>query len=693
MGCCLHLCRKLFQKNTNDDIKESIKLIIDDSYGREMSIPEIQENFGAYEENEEDISDSDNDNDDNDIDKHYKKTVKKHRKYFIISFGQNFQEKYRPFLDAFERIFDFFFRLRTTFYTMKYEDVKKIITDLISKKYKGPIISDKLYNFVVDISKKIKKEYYYEENNYKLFQELFLINTEFQTEMIISTINLRIINMQFNKNNITYSLINYFQDIGFCVRILFYSLDDYLLREDFLGYEYNFDIRILYYLNLFEYVTNQSKIPADLFKIATESARIKDTIIIGDKQFRKHIKGLNLPCIRINDLDDNMFDLFFKKPYKEKNQYKVVKYFVVCDENLEKKYLDIFKNLSSKYGFAYLFLIYVKNKNIIDIKNELRKESSIIYFFDDYQLLHIFKDNNENLMPFMDSFIDWNYEPLQIKDIEDFKSTCEDGWDLFDYKKDNYHFDDTEEIGSFYNFVMKIFNNIFESYMEHDSLKVFLEYYSNYFFLALQPEFIVNMTAYAKMFLYAYTLDEGNPNKNFYCILNDDLRSSNPKKINRHIDIIRLIGGLIQAQKLKFYNGYVYRASFLKDELIKKIKPGLTITNSAFWSSTKKESVAKKFLNTKYKNALIITKGGLKNNVDIHLEEISRYPNEEEVLFLPFCNFKIKSFQKVKKDNLSYYELVLENESDSSLIQPLKEKRIQKLNFERKLYKDIIINV
>ena len=54
---------------------------------------------------------------------------------------------------------------------------------------------------------------------------------------------------------------------------------------------------------------------------------------------------------------------------------------------------------------------------------------------------------------------------------------------------------------------------------------------------------------------------------------------------------------------------------------------------------------------------MIIAEGGLKNNVDIHLEEISRYP-KEEVLFLPFCNFKIKSFEKVNENNLSYYRLV-----------------------------------
>ena len=51
----------------------------------------------------------------------------------------------------------------------------------------------------------------------------------------------------FNDNIITYSMIKLFQDIGFCIRILFYNLKSKILHD-----EYNFDIRILYFLNLIE---------------------------------------------------------------------------------------------------------------------------------------------------------------------------------------------------------------------------------------------------------------------------------------------------------------------------------------------------------------------------------------------------------------------------------------------------------
>ena len=74
----------------------------------------------------------------------------------------------------------------------------------------------------------------------------------------------------------------------------------------------------------------------------------------------------------------------------------------------------------------------------------------------------------------------------------------------------------------------------------------------------------------------------------------------------------------------------------------------------------------------------------MENNIDIHLEGISKYPNEEEVLFLPFCNFKIVSFEKVNEGNKNYYKLVLDCVSQTSLIGPELEMTINIFNCEDK---------
>ena len=491
----------------------------------------------------------------------------------------------------------------------------------------------------------------------------------------------------FNDNIITYSIIKLFQDIGFCIRILFYNLKSKILHD-----EYNFDIRILYFLNLIESLCYKKNYPSNFLELATELSKIKDTIILGDKKFRKHIKSLKLENERINDLDDNMLDSFFQKPFLINNKYKVVKYFVICEEtDFEEKYLDKFKLLNSQYGFAYLFLVHVKNKKLLDIIIDLNKQNSAIYFFDDSELKEIYKDNNQKLRPRLREFLSENYSEFKLEkikfekdmiynSIEDLKSNSEDGWDLFELKRESFSFKFIIKSYNFQDFIRHILGNIINAYKDHNTLEIFFRYYSNYFFLTLQPEFVVNMTAFAKMFLYAYTLEEGNPNESLYCVVNDDLRSNKPEKVNRFVELVKVIGALIKYKELKSYNGIVYRASFLKEELIKNIKIGETIINSAFWSSSKKESVAKNFLKSGHKNALIITKGELINNVDIHSEKISKYPNEEEVLFLPFCHFKIKSFEKIKEDKLTYYKLELESVSQTSLLEPYSNEDINRFN-------------
>lgn len=326
------------------------------------------------------------------------------------------------------------------------------------------------------------------------------------------------------------------------------------------------------------------------------------------------------------------------------------------------------------------------------------KQKPIIYINQDFELIEFYKDNNERLKPcwisslpntyfnradnnIMDDIINNIY-----KNIDEFKANCEDGWEIFELKKEKDPFKLVINQCSFHDFINETFINIMESYKDNNSLEIFFKHYAQYFFLILQPEFIVNMTAYAKMFLHAYTLEEKDPKKNLYCIINNDLRSSDHSKINRHFNIIKLIGGLVLTKRLKSFEGNVYRAAFLKEDLIEKIKVGLIITNSSFWSSTKKESYAKNLLKKNFKNTLVVTKGGKINNVDIHSEGVSKFSKEEEVLFLPFCIFKIISLEKIQEQNLIYYKLTLESISAPSLIEPFKEETIDALNFDNAYY-------
>ena len=210
--------------------------------------------------------------------------------------------------------------------------------------------------------------------------------------------------------------------------------------------------------------------------------RFKDTIILGELQFQNHIISLNIPQQRIHILDDNMLDSFFKKPYMENNKYKITKYFVVCEEKNEKIYLEKFKSLSSKYGFAYLFFVYIKNKQISDMRIDFHTFNSVIYIFNDIELLYYLKDNNERLKPNLQKFLPENnnltlkalnelVENVVYKDIKDFKSNCEDGWELFESEINN-RFRLQINFNSYHDFVNQVLGGIIQSYKEHNSLDI-----------------------------------------------------------------------------------------------------------------------------------------------------------------------------------------------------------------------------
>jgi hypothetical protein len=297
------------------------------------------------------------------------------------------------FLEAYGKMFEHSFMIKTTLYTLSFEKVKKIIELFKENEIRSFIISDNFYNRL--INKNFLKRF---EDFTDICDDIFVIFYEIvdiQIEIIISSIKIFQINQEFNINNITYSFIKYFQDIGFCIKFFYYLLYSLIYADEFLGFEYHLDIRILYFNELYSNLMPQTNIPANLLQIATESSKIKDTIILGDEQFKNHIKGLKLPCQRINALDDNKLDSFFQNPFKENNKYKVLRYFIICDENSEKKYLEEFEKLSSKYGFAYLFIVYLKNKQLSDLRFNLREEKSSIYILGDDELLEIFIDNKE----------------------------------------------------------------------------------------------------------------------------------------------------------------------------------------------------------------------------------------------------------------------------------------------------------
>ena len=92
---------------------------------------------------------------------------------------------------------------------------------------------------------------------------------------------------------------------------------------------------------------------------------------------------------------------------------------------------------------------------------------------------------------------------------------------------------------------------------------------------------------------------------------------------------------------LESFEGYVYRATKLDENLIMKLVPKTIMVNTTFWSTSKDFNIADSFMKSQqWRNSFIICKT-IHNNIDIECENLNPY-NEKEVLFLPFNEFRVE---------------------------------------------------
>jgi hypothetical protein len=155
-----------------------------------------------------------------------------------------------------------------------------------------------------------------------------------------------------------------------------------------------------------------------------------------------------------------------------------------------------------------------------------------------------------------------------------------------------------------------------------------------------------------------YCREELEYKKSFYYILNFDLRTRNPTKIYRYLDIIALINKLIENEELASFKGKVYRATKLEENLIFKIEPGTTMVNTTFWSTSKDFEVAENFLKEQSWRNTFIYCDTFKNNIDIDFENLNMF-SEKEILFLPFTEFRVEKIIIEKKYGRKIFSIEL----------------------------------
>ncbi|CAF1228282.1 unnamed protein product, partial [Adineta steineri] len=208
----------------------------------------------------------------------------------------------------------------------------------------------------------------------------------------------------------------------------------------------------------------------------------------------------------------------------------------------------------------------------------------------------------------------------------------------------------------------------------------------NYFKKAIEEQ------NYLKYFVQAYTLAN-----NFHRVLNKHLAlyildyfdspsysslKTKYRLINCLVHIVTLIINHPDIDKYK-YNGITYRGLLMSKSDLKCYNIGNHILNRSFASTSKNRSIAELFSGYRERNnqssveTPVLLKYTIKQNrTGIDIQHMSRVPDEEEVLILPFSVFQVKNRieNSSNMDTLALLEIDLEECEDNEQIDNKNQK-------------------
>ena len=551
-------------------------------------------------------------------------------------------------------------------YQLNYLSFKEVLEIFKFTKFNDNDLGDDLYGNIETLCQKI-------ENNECILEEkeaIWLIQTAI-IQRIISCLKTG----KFDINNMINNcqIINYFRDIDFCLKVFISSC-----IQSFDNIKHKFgdqlDLALLDCDNRFdEFERCKCQINKEKRIVTEEEEKkmyntltIKDFIIIGNDSFHNKIKNIekNIKANSLNYLNmENLWDFLKEKRPKGK---KLATFFYFLIIELEEFYenVDIIYLLCLEYGLTILVLLYNENDEIIYYKNPMNfifptifvnsPEYIINYLSQKFEVIYPDNNNKEELGELVQ---------LKIPKIT-FEQCEEDG-----YENGCFELAETFDINIIkkslvlrflggLEFLYDFCKDIYIIYKEHNALDLFCEQNCLYFGWRIYPCFFYYNICFIKRILYMYCREEKESQKSFYRIINDDLRSREPYKIYRYINLLALINNLIEANKLKHFEGKVYRATKLDENLILKLVPGVKMVNTTFWSTSKEFEFAEKFMKKhNWRNAYIICKT-IKNNIDINFEKLNSF-NEKEVLFLPFNEFIIEKVSSEIKYNRKIFTIEL----------------------------------
>ena len=510
-------------------------------------------------------------------------------------------------------------------------------------------------------------------------------------------------------------IIKYLMDIDFCLKYFLNMIYERASFEEYLVQNIPFPIAISFVdkrVGIYNYYTNMDIFEKEALKIISseeinkinDAIKIKDFIIIGGKGFHNIIKNIEndfehntIKYLKFTELR-NYISLEMNK--RERN----FNYFLIIEiEEMQKYYKEIYQ-LKIDFALTFNIIVYstfdkiLINKrcfqkpyisifianNIEEIINYINSQKYLNFSFNLHFDEEVLKEEQQKIIN--EALFNNDKKNNEIKDENFDESIEEDFWELCENIPKNI-FEKLITSIYWYGLVEIVKSNMLELLQANSigDTKDKKYKYFKYFGFKLYPEMMdYFINTFVKQFLYAYTMNEKK--NSLYYIINKELRSGEPSKINKYLELISIINYAIETKAIKSYKGQLYRATIINDDIINnKLIEGKTVANLSFWSSSKSRKSAEKFLSQQNRNVFFIIETN-ENNIDIDVENISEFKNEKEVLFIPYSKFIVvnKTKKIFNSGNKEFYEIKLKSLDDGN-----ERNKIKIVSFSGKQMKKI----
>ena len=132
-----------------------------------------------------------------------------------------------------------------------------------------------------------------------------------------------------------------------------------------------------------------------------------------------------------------------------------------------------------------------------------------------------------------------------------------------------------------------------------------------------------------------------------FSMSNGTLKDNDPPKDFGQFIYAAILSHHSKLDKYRSFLGKTYRGMNIKPSDLDQYQPGKFILTRTFLSSSTDQTIAKRFLTTSNENLAVICIYHIRDRSStLDVQSISRYPDEREILLIPFVTFQIISLEK-----------------------------------------------